>query len=52
MSVATVSNGALAALGGRLTVSEDQAAYARLVSYISSLPAADEFRQLTDCSDS
>ena len=48
MSVATVSNGALAALGGRLAVSEDQAAYARLVSYISSLPAADEFRQLTE----
>ncbi len=48
MSAATVSNGALAALGGRLAVSEDQAAYARLVSYISSLPAADEFRQLTE----
>lgn len=48
MSPAVASNKGLAVLGDRLAIAEDRAAFARLVSYISRLPAADEFRQLTE----
>lgn len=47
-AAAAVSNKGLASLSDRLAVAEDRAAFARLVSYISGLPASDEFRQLTE----
>jgi hypothetical protein len=43
--ITPIASNGLAALAGRLTDLEDRESYARLISYVQTLPPGDEFRQ-------